>query len=50
MPITEDIRNHSLFRREYEQGLQQGVEQGESQLEDLAMKFLDVNSLEELLP
>ncbi|MDQ6760359.1 MAG: DUF4351 domain-containing protein [Acidobacteriota bacterium] len=31
MPITEDIRNHSLFRREYEQGVQQGVEQGVEQ-------------------
>ena len=29
MPITEDIRNHKVFQREYAEGIQEGIQQGE---------------------
>ena len=28
MPITEDIRNHKVFQREYAEGVQEGLQQG----------------------
>ncbi len=40
MPITEDIRNHPLFSREYKRGREEGMQEGRQEGELVLLRRL----------